>query len=54
VPLVILTRFWKSKNPPFDINKRVFTIVRQNVQLTHHFLDDMRLLANLLKDFDEP
>jgi hypothetical protein len=28
--------------------------VRQNVQLSHHFLDDMRLLANLLKDFDEP
>jgi hypothetical protein len=25
-----------------------------NVQLTHHFLDDMRHLANLLKDFDEP
>lgn len=28
--------------------------VRQNVQLSHHFLDDMRILANLLKDFDEP
>jgi hypothetical protein len=33
----------------FDID-----FVRQNVQLTRHFLDDMRLLASLLKDFDEP
>ncbi|MDB4903578.1 MAG: hypothetical protein JWQ63_2859 [Mucilaginibacter sp.] len=29
-------------------------LVRQNVQLTHHFLDDMKLLTNLLKGFHEP
>ena len=34
--------------------KWVFKDGRLNVQLSHHFLDDMRLLANLLKDFDEP
>jgi hypothetical protein len=28
--------------------------VNHDIQLTHHFLDDMQLLANLLRDFKQP
>lgn len=33
-------------------SSRLSQEVIHNIQLTHHFLDDMQLLANLLKDFE--
>jgi len=43
----------ETKKPLSITESGFFISVRLNVQLSHHFLDDMRLLANLLKDFDE-